>query len=203
MTANVDTKYNYLLIKHTWCNNRGYLITNWRCDCGPKTKISLHKLILNMETLPEDICPCDRSYVERAITICSFDQRVQKVTFCRPNREGDNTFCRPTLKPRISQLAMSLKMLPDGCGTRDTRGTTWLQFCGDNQTTKPLFFWILNRFFIHNAFAVFCLICRLVVDALHNKTCNCIRAAAPWEAWAVWLGRYLPTTNAVGIDDCL
>jgi hypothetical protein len=66
----VDQKYTAIIRRYSWHYNKkdgnGYLQTNWRCECGDRTTITMHKLIkaleLNEYFGSREICPCD-SYI--------------------------------------------------------------------------------------------------------------------------------------------
>ena len=86
MEVKVDAKNAYLLSKYKWHNCKGYLATNWKCGCGPTTTMTLHKLVLNLETIPEGDCPCDDSYVESGYDIAHInhnkrDCRLQNLEY--------------------------------------------------------------------------------------------------------------------------
>ena len=66
----LDQKYEYLRKKHGWHKDKdGYWRCRWRCPCRPRTTMMLHKLVLNLETLPADVCPCDGSYAEQGFHV--------------------------------------------------------------------------------------------------------------------------------------
>ena len=104
MNPCVDVKYDYLLTEHKWYNIGGYLATDWKCSCGPRTTMTLHKLILNIETLPEDICPCDSSYVHAGLDIAHLnhiktDCRLQNLEY---QLKGYNNSDQPKLAKHSS-----------------------------------------------------------------------------------------------------
>lgn len=86
----IDDEYKKFLSKYNWKYEpiTGYWRTWRKCNCNEKggATISMHKLLMNYITLPEDICLCDNSYVMEGYHIDHInndrnDNRIENLQF--------------------------------------------------------------------------------------------------------------------------